>query len=100
MHGHDGEPLRRMNLDFYFSSPLHFLPKLDEHGDHLKGLRQRSILLAHGDGRWEEPAQSWRMAEALGARGIPNRVDEWGEEYDHDWPTWREMLPKYLEQVA
>ena len=65
----------------------------------LDALRRRFVLLAHGDGRWEEPAQSWRTAEALGARGVPNRVDAWGERYDHDWPTWREMLPKYLDEL-
>ena len=36
-----------------------------------------------------EPGRSWRMAGVLGAKGIPNRVDPWGPEYDHDWPTWR-----------
>jgi len=86
--------------DYFFSSPLHFLPKLDEHGALLEGLRERFVLLTHGDGRWEEPAQSWRIAEALGAREIPNRVDAWGEDYDHDWPTWREMLPKYLDELV
>ena len=50
-------------------------------------------------GRWEDPAESWRIADALGKRAIPNRVDEWGEEWDHDWPTWREMLPRYLDEL-
>jgi esterase/lipase superfamily enzyme len=27
-------------------------------------------------------------------------VDPWGTEYDHDWPTWRRMLPHYLAQLA
>jgi len=80
------------------SSPLHFVPQLPE-GEHLERLRQRFVLLAHGEGRFEEPEQSWRVADALGARGIPNRVDAWGPDYHHDWPTWREMLPKYLEEV-
>ena len=57
-------------------------------------------LVAHGQGRWEEPAQSWRAAHVLGSKGIPNRVDPWGEEYDHDWPTWRSMLPHYLAELA
>jgi esterase/lipase superfamily enzyme len=35
----------------------------------------------------------------LGARGIPNRVDAWGPKYDHDWATWREMLPTYLDDL-
>ena len=84
--------------DYFASSPLHFLPELPD-GPHLEKLRERFILLTHGDGRWEEPNQSWRVAECLGEKGIPNRVDAWGEDYDHDWPTWREMLPKYLDEL-
>ena len=86
-----------LTLDHYYSSPLHFLRDLPEN-EQLQRLRQRFVLLTHGDGRWEEPAQSWRMADVLGTKGIPNRVDAWGEHYDHDWPTWREMLPKYLDE--
>jgi S-formylglutathione hydrolase FrmB len=40
------------------------------------------------------------MAAALGARGIPNRVDNWGPEWDHEWTTWRVMLPQYLDELA
>jgi esterase/lipase superfamily enzyme len=87
----------KMTGHFYDASPIHFLSGMPE-GEHLERLRKRFVLLTHGDGRWEEPAQSWRMAKALGAKGIPNRVDAWGEDYDHDWPTWRAMLPKYLRE--
>lgn len=87
----------RMNLDFYFSSPMHFLPGLND-GGHIETLRRRLILLPFGGGRWEDPSQSWRMAEVLGSRGVPNRVDQWGPEYDHDWPSWRAMLPRYLDE--
>jgi len=80
-------------------SPLHFLPRLGD-GEHLAALRRRFVLLAHGEGRWEDPAQSWRAAEALGGRGVPNRVDAWGTDWDHDWPTWRAMLPRYLEELV
>jgi esterase/lipase superfamily enzyme len=85
----------KMTRDYYESSPLHFLPDLSE-GEQLRRLRERFVLLAHGDGRWEDPDQSWRAADALGKRGVPNRVDAWGKEWDHDWPTWRKMLPQYL----
>ena len=88
-----------ITADYYESSPLHFVPNLPEDGDHLRRLRDRFILLAHGEGRWEDPEQSWRVADVLGARGIRNRVDAWGPTYDHDWPTWREMLPRYLDEV-
>lgn len=85
--------------EYHRSSPLHFLPELAEDDPRLAALRRRSVLLAHGTGRWEEPAQSWRVAHVLGSRGVPNRVDEWGPEWDHDWPTWRRMLPQYLDEL-
>jgi esterase/lipase superfamily enzyme len=88
----------QMNLDFYYSSPLHFLPSLGD-GEQLQRLRGRFVLLAYGGGRWESPEESWRVANLLGSKGVPNRVDAWGEEYDHDWPTWRHMLPHYLERL-
>jgi esterase/lipase superfamily enzyme len=87
------------NNDFYFSSPLHFLPGLGE-GWHLDALRHRFAVLATGSGRWEDPGESWRLAVVLGGKGIPNRVDDWGPGVDHDWPTWHRMLPQYLADAA
>jgi esterase/lipase superfamily enzyme len=80
--------------DFWASSPLHFVPALG--GKHLEILATRMIVLASGEGRAEDLGESWRMANVLGQRGVPNRVDPWGPAWHHDWPTWREMLPKYL----
>lgn len=89
-----------MGLDFYYSSPMHFLPTLPEQSPQLQQLRKRFVLICHGLGRAEEPAQSWRLARILGARGVPNRVDEYGEDKHHDWISWREWLPKYLADLA
>ena len=94
----DGEPMRRGDMDFYFSSPLQYLPNLGD-SEQLRLLRTRFVLMAHGGGRWEDPKQDWTMARLLGAKGVPNRVDPWGPEFDHDWPTWRELLPKYLSEI-
>ena len=88
----------RMNQDFYFSSPLHYLPDLD--GPPLDMLRTRFILMPSGEGNYEDIGESWRMARVLGAKGVPNRVDPWGAEWHHDWDTWRAMLPKYLDEFA
>jgi esterase/lipase superfamily enzyme len=84
--------------DLFFAAPLQFLPGLD--GPQLDRLRQRFALLASGEGDWENIGESWRMAEALGAKGVPNRVDSWGPEYEHDWPTWHRMLPQYLRELT
>ena len=87
-----------MPEDFYFSSPLHFLPGLD--GAPLDALRERFVLFASGQGRAEDIGESWRAADVLGNRGIPNRVDAWSAEWNHDWPTWRRMLPQFLDEMA
>ena len=36
----------------------------------------------------------------LGSKGVPNRVDAWGEEWPHEWPTWQRMLPQYLDELC
>lgn len=87
------------STDYYFTSPMHFVPNLPD-GPVLAALRQAWILMPTGSGPWEEPQQSWRMAHVLGAKSVPNRVDDWGPEYDHAWPTWRAMLPKYLGEMT
>ncbi len=84
--------------DFHYASPIHFLPQLQ--GEALEAIRKRFILLASGQGRAEDIGESWRMADVLGSRGIPNRVDPWGAEWHHDWPTWRTMLPLYLNEFV
>jgi esterase/lipase superfamily enzyme len=82
----------------YFASPLDFLPGLS--GGQLDTLRQRFVLLASGQGAWEDIGESWAMADALGRKGVPNRVDAWGEEWPHEWHTWHRMLPQYLDEVC
>jgi len=82
----------------YFASPLDFLPGLS--GGQLDTLRQRFVLLASGQGAWEDIGESWAMADALGRAGVPNRVDAWGEEWPHEWHTWHRMLPQYLDEVC
>jgi esterase/lipase superfamily enzyme len=84
--------------DLYVSAPLQFLPGLD--GPQLDTLRGRFAVLASGEGDWENIGESWRMAEVLGAKGIPNRVDNWGPQWPHEWPTWHRMLPQYLRELT
>lgn len=89
----------QFNQDFYFSSPLHYLPGLGD-GPQLAQLRKRFVVIPTGEGDWEDPGESWRIANVLGAKGVPNRVDLWGKDRHHNWVTWREMLPKYLNELV
>jgi esterase/lipase superfamily enzyme len=88
----------RSSEHLYLSSPLHFLPNLE--GPQLDKLRKRFVVLASGEGAWEDVDESWRAAEVLGAKGIPNRVDPWGPDFEHEWPTWWRMFPQYLDELT
>ena len=83
-----------LTREYYESSPIDFVPDL--RGPQLELLKQRFILLAHGQGPYEDPDQSWKVERVLGPKGIPNRVAAWGQEWRHDWVTWRKMLPEFL----
>ena len=61
---------------------------------------RRFVVLASGEGANEDIGESWRMAAVLGGKGVPNRVDPWGPEWPHDWPLWRAMLPRYLDELV
>ena len=84
--------------EFYFSSPLHYLPDLE--GPVLELLRTRYALLASGRGEAEDITESWRVSSLLSRKGVPNRLDDWGEDWPHDWPTWRNMLYRYLAELV
>ena len=83
---------------YYFHQPLRFLPGL--RGTLLERLRTVQFLVATGQGRWEEPAQSERLASVLGRLEVPVKLDLWGHDCDHDWPTWRTMLPMFLDHLV
>jgi esterase/lipase superfamily enzyme len=85
-------------VDYHYASPMHFVPYMTD-GEHLTRLRTRFLVIPTGTGDYEAPWESWAMGQALGQKGIPNRVDFW-KDYRHDWMTWREMLPKYLSEMA
>jgi len=81
------------------ATPLHFLHTMDD-GPQLDRLRSRFIQIATGEGAYEEPEHSRRLADTLSARAIPSHLDLWGHRYPHAWATWREMLPKYAQALT
>ncbi len=83
--------------DVYFNSPMHFIPQLTDHSTLEQIRRSKHIHILTGSGSYEDPASSGKFAKALYDKGIWYELDVWGKEWPHDWNTWREMLPKYLE---
>jgi esterase/lipase superfamily enzyme len=81
---------------FRAASPLYFVPHLK--GRHLEILRTRHLHIATGAGKYENVGESWGLANVLGAQGVPNYMDNWGPDWHHDWVTWREMVPRFLDE--
>lgn len=89
-----------MDENVYFNSPINFLPDLDDPW-HLDLYRQSNIIICCGQGAWEDEmlADSHALKQILDAKNIPNWVDFWGYDVNHDWPWWRKMLPYFLDHL-
>ncbi len=83
--------------DVYFNSPGHYLPNLHDHHVLEQMRSNRPIHILSGSGAYEDPHAARGLAGVLYNKGIWYELDIWGSDKTHDWPTWREMLPQYLE---
>ena len=81
----------------YFNSPMHYMPNLTDHSMLEQIRKSNHIHILTGSGDYEDPEASRTFAGILSNKGIPFELDVWGAEWKHDWPTWRAMLPLYLE---
>lgn len=81
----------------YFNSPMHYLPNLTDDGILEQIRKSKHIHILSGRGSYEDPAASEKFAGVLYNKGITYDLDIWDHEWKHDWPTWRAMLPLYLE---
>ncbi len=82
----------------YYNNPTWFVPNLPA-GPALEVLRtETQIELMTGQGAHEAPGGTVRFGRLLQEKGVPHRVDLWGPEMAHDWPTWRRMIRVGLEE--
>jgi esterase/lipase superfamily enzyme len=82
----------------YFNSPVDYLTNLTDENV-LSNLRNRSIIIASGQGDYENPDASKNLSNILNSKGIKHWLDLWGYDMPHDWPTWRKMLPHFLSHI-
>jgi len=89
-----------MDDNVYYNSPIYYLPNMTDNY-YLDLYRQSKIILCCGKGAWEEEmiADAHQMQQVLDSKNIPAWVDFWGNDVNHDWPWWRQMLPYFLEKL-
>ena len=89
-----------MDENVYFNTPLAYLPEMNDPW-YIDQYRQSRIIVAVGQGAWEDDmlADTRELKRILDQKGIPNWLDIWGYDVNHDWPWWHKMLPYFLEKL-
>lgn len=82
----------------YYNSPVEFLPNLHD-GNQLDHIRRGKIIIASGQGPYEDPGASVQLSNILNLKNVKHWLDLWGHDIRHDWPTWRKMLPYFIDKV-
>ena len=80
--------------DCYFNLPTHYLRDMSDPW-FFERYRRNTYVLATG-----VHDQCWNAAEELAGimrwKGIPVRLEVWGDNTGHDWPWWHRMIQEYL----
>ena len=81
----------------YYNSPMNYVSNLTNEW-YLENIRKSNhIHILSGSGDHEDPQSARNFAGVLYNKGINYELDIWGQDMKHDWPTWRAMLPYYLD---
>jgi len=81
----------------YFNSPMHYLPNLTDNAILEQIRTSHHIHILTGCGDHENPDAAKAFASVLYNKGINYELSVWGNEWKHDWPTWRGMLPLFID---
>ena len=81
----------------YLNSPTHYIPNLTDHAILEQIRTSRHIHILSGCGEHEDPEAARKFAGILYNKNINYELSIWGTEWKHDWPTWRAMLPLFIE---
>ena len=83
----------------YFNNPAWYMQQMA--GDALHALQTScKIHILTGQGAYEAPEASRSFSKLLDGKGIPNRLEMWGHDVNHDWPWWRKMLPYAIDVMG
>jgi len=80
--------------DFYFNSPLDFLPNLND-PFYLDPMRALNVVLLSGDQSDICFNSTLELSRVLNQKGIRHTLDIWPGSV-HDWPVWRQMASKHF----
>ncbi len=80
----------------YMNSPVHYLANMPADHPYIQLYNQKKGVICVGQGAWEEPETTRRIAQLCAEKDIHLWVDFWGWDVKHDWPWWYKQVEYFL----
>ncbi len=85
-----------MDETVYLNSPVHYLANLAPDHPFIAQYNQHRGAMCVGQGEWEQPETTRRVAQLCREKGINLWVDFWGCDVNHDWPWWHRQVQYFV----
>ena len=83
----------------YQNSPVDYLSNMPAHHPYVEKYNRNNGIICVGQGPWEIPETTRRLAEIFREKGIGIWVDFWGSDVAHDWDWWFKQVAYFLPKL-
>ncbi len=80
----------------YLNSPVHYLANMPADHPFLQEYRNHRGIICVGQGAWEQPETTRRIAQLNEEKNMGLWVDFWGYDVNHDWPWWHKQVEYFV----
>lgn len=91
-YGFDGY----MDQDVYNNSPVDYLAGMSGDHPYIQRYRNNRGIICVGQGAWEMPETTRRIAQIVAQKNMGVWVDFWGSDVAHDWDWWYRQVAYFL----
>lgn len=82
--------------DVYNNSPVDYLAGMSWDHPYIEKYRNGRGIICVGQGAWEMPETTRRVAEIVAEKNMGVWVDFWGHDVAHDWDWWYKQVPYFV----
>ena len=83
----------------YQNSPVHYLANMAHDHPYIEKYNRHPGIICVGQGAWEIPDTTRRLASIFHEKGIHLWVDFWGHDCAHDWDWWYKQVVYFVPKL-
>lgn len=87
---------RYMDEVVYRNSPVDYLAGMAPDHPYIERYRRNRGVVCVGQGAWEQPETTRRLAQLNEEKGLGLWVDFWGYDVNHDWNWWHKQVSYFV----